>query len=129
MNFEDFLTKKQSVGGYLEYDTNTGICTNNSDDGKDIFEIRYHKCKVLLDFFNKVPNVVQVNLDYLQDNTKDYIDTISKIFGVETKNMFDPIPNHTKNMNSVKNLDHTDIIITDEILKLFLQTETRNLKK
>jgi hypothetical protein len=127
-NFEDFLTTKQSVGGYLEYDKHTSKCTNISDDGKDIFEIRYHKCSALLDFFEKVPNIVQVNLDYLQNNTQHFINTISKVFDVNTGNTFDSIPNHTKCKGPIKNTEYP-IVITDEISKIISSKRNNDLEK
>jgi hypothetical protein len=129
-NFEKFLTIKQSIGGYIEYDRHTKKKVNVYDVGKDIFEIRYGKYMMLSDFSKKVPNVVQVNLGFIQNNVEEFITTISNVFniGIINKIKIDTIPVHTKVKKQIRNRNY-NIIMTDKISQIISEKKNHELEK
>lgn len=128
-NFENFLIEKNVVAGSSEYNPKTKSYINISDANKDIFEIRYYKCQALLDFFEKVPNIIQVNLDYLQNNSKDFINLVSSIFDIKANNNFDLILQHTKSkQKDIKNREYK-IEITDKITEIISNKKNNELEK
>lgn len=127
-NFDTFLTAKQAIGGYIEYNGQTGKYVNETDIGKDIFEIRYQKCLMLLDFFNKLPNVVQVNLTYVQNNVKYFVDIVSSAFSIGRKPKFDPISLHTKVGGNIRNIDYK-IKLSETAQKIIKEKKNDELEK
>lgn len=127
-DFEDFLTVKHTLGTQIQYNAKTNNCVNISDVGKDIFEIRYFKFKSLCEFFEKVPNVVQVNLEYLQNNKECFVNTISSVFNIEKNKVFDPILKHTKTNKLSQNRNY-NIKMTENIDKIIKEKRIGELEE
>ena len=103
-DFKTYLTKPLIVkNGKGITDFKTGKVFNYADQGKNVLELRKHKLSNYKEFFDNEEYVVITPMSYLQNNTKDFLNNITKHYNLDM--IDDPIINinHTKTKGSVKN--------------------------
>lgn len=99
----DFLVNKQNVG---EYDFYNKKLVNYEDENKTIFEMRYNKIKKIYEYRENNPDVVFVNLTFLQnndENVKIFIQSLSEKYLKVIKNNVITSITHTKDNSTLKN--------------------------
>lgn len=116
--YDEFLTCKQSIteNKYLDFITNKPI--NYDDNEKTIFEIRYHKYKHIIDYYNNNNNVILVNLSYLQENNENVLVFLTNINNkynlnkseyttdfIHTKKLFDKSITNEKKRTYIQPID------------------------
>jgi hypothetical protein len=105
-NFKDFLTNKQICIDLGEYDFYNKKLVNYEDEDKTIFEMRYNKIKKIYEYRENNPDIVFVNLTFLQndeENVKIFIQTLSEKYLKVIKNNIITSMAHTKNNSNLKN--------------------------
>lgn len=104
----DFLRTKITKSVMVERDPK-GMSVSRDDVGRDIIEIRYHKLVHLIDYMGISPNIIVVNLDYLQNNTLSFLKNISSSFSIYQVEK--PIVNikHTKCGRMIKNRNYAGV--------------------
>ena len=105
-NFKDFLTNKQICVDLGEYDFYNKKLVNYEDEDKTIFEMRYNKIKKIYEYRENNPDIVFVNLTFLQndeENVKIFIQTLSEKYLKVIKNNIITSMAHTKNNSNLKN--------------------------
>ena len=73
------------------------------NENMNIVKLRYSKINDYLEFYNKVENIIFINLEDIQKNNKKFIDFLKNKFKINTKHEIVKISKHTKiNKNIVK---------------------------
>lgn len=126
--FTDFITKRTIPDDSRK---KHDIHRFSWEKRKNLLQLRYYKYQKYKELFNKVPKVVLVNLDFVQKNKgADFINAISKRFGIKKKQNFVPIDNHTKTHNKEQNAKYRKFRIIDRAKKYInysLESEINNL--
>ena len=108
-NFGEFLVKPQKSNA-VEIDYKTRRCLNESDNGKTIFEIRYHKYNKICEYRDRNKDIIFVNLSYIQNekNLRLFLQTLTKNYlNKENNGEFITHMEHTKNKKlNLKNRDY-----------------------
>ena len=74
-------------------------------DNTNIFNIRYNKMKNFLNFFIEMPNAIIMNLEYLQNNTFDFLKNLEKYHKIELNKKIDINIPYTKRVPKGENID------------------------
>ena len=105
-NINEFLTKKLKIND-IRKDHDVNIYKYEQ---LDIINLRIAKIKSYLNFYQKVNNVIFINLQDIQNNTEKFLSFLSETYKLNYKK-YVPIINHTKNKNlSKQNRDYNLII-------------------
>ena len=107
-DFKSFLLDKQEIdtNHSPKYINNSLI--NKDDQNRTIFQIRYLKYKKIREYCEKNENIILVNLDYLQDDTRcmNFLKEINDKYKLNKTN-FSLINKHTKTSQDVKNIEYS----------------------
>jgi hypothetical protein len=97
--FEEFLKGKQESTENMYLDFRSHKYVNDDDNGKTIFEIRYHKYKNAIKYFYENDNVILVNMSYLQNekNCEKFLKRINNTYNINATHFISKIEHHTKN--------------------------------
>jgi len=90
---EDFLIKKlESNDRRMLHDMNV----NKEIEEQDVMSVRYSKLRSFLDFYEDVSNGIFVNMSYLQENEKKFVEFLMREYGLGIRNKFRGVKTHTK---------------------------------
>lgn len=107
-NINEFLTKKLKIND-IRKDHDVNIYKYEQ---LDIINLRIAKIKSYLNFYQKVNNIIFINLEDIQNNTEKFLLFISETYKLKFEKYI-PIINHTKNKNLSKKNRYYNLIIPD----------------
>lgn len=96
-SFQNFLMIQQMSNNYW-IDAKTRKSINIDDNGKTIFEIRYHKYNSIVNYKNTNKDVVFVNLSYIQNpaNCEVFLRALNEKYELNITKFVCSIDTHTK---------------------------------
>lgn len=106
--FDTFLTNKQASVDNFHVDYQTKKSVNVDDNGKTIFEIRYHKFKSIMDYAKTNKDVILLNLEFLQNesNLLHFLQQLNSTYlNAPRPNYITKIP-HTKTNELIVNREY-----------------------
>ena len=107
-NINEFLTKKLKINdSRKDHDVNI-----YKYEQLDIINLRIAKIKSYLNFYQKVNNIIFINLEDIQNNTEKFLLFLSETYKLKFEKYI-PIINHTKNKNLSKQNRYYNLIIPD----------------
>lgn len=107
-DFKKFLTSNQSSTETTFRNISNNIL-NYDDNGKTIFQIRYHKFNSIMKYREENRDVILINLQYLQNayNVSLFLADLNKrYFDNQHKMTTNAISHHTKHGGNVKNTNY-----------------------
>jgi hypothetical protein len=107
--FDKFLTTKNISTDFRNLDYRTNACLNADDNGKTIFEIRYHKFKGIMEYAKMNKDVIFVNLEFLQNETNllYFLKKLNSTYMARPDPTYLTKIPHTKNKKLIVNREYT----------------------
>lgn len=120
--FQCFLESKLTLSYDKIYNPDINYVYQNNkiinleDEGKTIFDLRYHKYQKIKDFCHDRKNIVFVNLDYLQNNENclTFLKEINKEYKLG-KEYFTLVDKHTKKQQNLLVQNNKGFIVVSDI--------------
>ena len=102
------LKKKDTFEQFLLEPQETADGGSSFDNNISIFDIRYYKYAHIIKHFNQYPDVIFVNLSYIQDDDQcvTFLKKLNKTYGLNKQTPYVTRFLHTKEFTRKKNRDH-----------------------
>jgi hypothetical protein len=129
-NIYEFLTNKLVIDeNRKDHDVNV-----YENEKQNIIDLRYSKIESYLNFYINANNAIIINLNYLQDNYKNFIIFLNEKYKIKIIDNIQPIINHTKdeknnNCNREYNLDIPRNINKNIVIEEFVNNLHLNYSK
>lgn len=123
-NFRHFIVKKvKSKEQRPKHDVNI-----YKRERMNIIDIRYAKIRAYQVFYEKVDNVVFINLQYLQHEYESFLKFISDVYKIQCESEVRAVEKHTKNRKITDQNRKHDIFISKKAKKIMERKKNEELE-